>query len=173
MPKGQRRSSSRPGFLGHPVADLDRAAGGVTDRVMRRPESTLQRACACGGVASEHQPGHRENARAHERGHAPETGAEASAISAVVHDVIGSPGRPLEPDTRAVMQTSFGHDFGRVRVHTDARAAASAQAVGAIAYTIGRHVVLPGEAPSVAPSRILAHELAHVVQQEGGRASDA
>jgi hypothetical protein len=68
------------------------------------------------------------------------------------------------------METRFGHDFSQVRVHTDARAAESARAVNANAYTVGSNVVF-GEgryAPrSVAGRRLVAHELAHVVQQRG------
>ncbi len=66
-----------------------------------------------------------------------------------------------------------GHDFGRVRIHTDAQAAASARAVGALAYTVGEHIVF-GEGQyqqdSAAGRRLLAHELAHTVQQQGGTA---
>ena len=69
------------------------------------------------------------------------------------------------------MEARFGHDFTRVRVHTDARAANSARAVGAIAYTVGHNVVF-GQGryvPSTSPGdRLLAHELAHVVQQLEG-----
>lgn len=64
-----------------------------------------------------------------------------------------------------------GHDFGRVRIHTDAQAAASARAVGALAYTVGEHIVF-GEGQyqegSAAGRRLLAHELVHTVQQQGG-----
>jgi hypothetical protein len=69
------------------------------------------------------------------------------------------------------MEPRFGHDFSRVRVHTDARAAESAEAVHATAYTVGRDVVFgAGQyAPqSEAGRRLLAHELAHVVQQDSG-----
>jgi len=62
-------------------------------------------------------------------------------------------------------------DFDKVRVHTDARAAASANAVQALAYTVGHDIVFgPGQyAPRSAPGgRLLAHELAHVLQQEPG-----
>lgn len=91
----------------------------------------------------------------------------------VVHDVLRAPGRPLEPPVRAAMEAQLGHDFSRVRVHTDARAAESARAVGALAYTVGREVVFAegrfgsdgGEGRS-----LLAHELAHVVQQQGAAA---
>lgn len=68
------------------------------------------------------------------------------------------------------MEPRFGHDFSHVRVHTDAKAAESARAVGALAYTVGRDVVL-GEGQhsqeTFAGRRLLAHELAHVVQQNG------
>jgi hypothetical protein len=69
------------------------------------------------------------------------------------------------------MEPRFGHDFSNVRVHTDAKAAESARAVNALAYTVGRDVVFgPGYTPgNVGGNRLLAHELAHVVQQ-GGRA---
>lgn len=66
------------------------------------------------------------------------------------------------------MESRFGHDFSEVRVHTDARAAQSAADVEARAYTVGQHVVFgAGEyAPgSSAGRRLVAHELAHVVQQ--------
>ncbi|HEV7588181.1 MAG TPA: DUF4157 domain-containing protein [Longimicrobium sp.] len=80
-------------------------------------------------------------------------------------------GRPLEPAARADMEARLGHDFGDVRVHTEASAAALAEEVNACAFTVGDHVVFGADA--FAPSspdgrRLLAHELAHVVQQSGG-----
>ena len=66
------------------------------------------------------------------------------------------------------MESRFGHDFSQVRVHTDTRAAESARAVNARAYTVGRNVVFgsgqyaPGSGEG---QRLLAHELTHVVQQ--------
>ena len=68
------------------------------------------------------------------------------------------------------MEPRFGHDFSEVRVHSDARAAESARAVNALAYTVGPDVVFgAGEyAPgTIAGRRLLAHELTHVVQQAG------
>jgi hypothetical protein len=69
------------------------------------------------------------------------------------------------------MEARFGFDFSRVRIHTDGQAARSAEAVGALAYTVDEHVVFgPGHySPRTADGRrLIAHELAHVVQQEGG-----
>jgi hypothetical protein len=80
--------------------------------------------------------------------------------------VPGSPGRPLDPATRAFMEPRFGHDFSRVRVHADALAAESAAAMEAAAYTVGHDVVFgAGQyAPETSRGRsLLAHELAHVV----------
>ena len=89
-----------------------------------------------------------------------------------VHDVVGSGGgSPLPTDVRADMEGRLGHDFGDVRVHTDARAHDSARAVGAHAYTVGRDVVFQRDRydPSSDEGRTtLAHELTHVVQQRQG-----
>jgi hypothetical protein len=69
------------------------------------------------------------------------------------------------------MESRFGHDFSRVRVHKDARAADSARTVNAQAYTVGRDIVLGAReyAPGAYTGKsLLAHELTHVVQQRTG-----
>jgi hypothetical protein len=58
-----------------------------------------------------------------------------------VHEVLLSPGAPLDAAARAFMELRFGYDFSRVRVHTDAEASESAQEVDALAYTVGHHIV--------------------------------
>jgi Domain of unknown function (DUF4157) len=86
----------------------------------------------------------------------------------IVGEVLQSPGQPLEPATRTFMEPRFGYDFSRVQVHTDTRAAESARAVNARAYTVGRDIVFgSGQyAPETSRGRqLLAHELIHVVQQ--------
>lgn len=68
------------------------------------------------------------------------------------------------------MEARFRHDFANIRVHADSRAAESAKAVEAEAYTVGRDVVFGRGrfTPSTqAGRRLLAHELAHAVQQSG------
>jgi hypothetical protein len=88
-----------------------------------------------------------------------------------VLDVVSSGGAPLEPAVRTDMESRMGHDFGDVRVHTDAAANASAQSVGAHAYTVGNNMVFQRDAydPSSQSGRTtLAHELTHVVQQRSG-----
>lgn len=77
-------------------------------------------------------------------------------------------GQSLDPATRAFMESRFGHDFSGVRLHTDTPAAASAKAVRARAYTVGRDIVFAAGAYAPATAggrRLLAHELTHVVQQ--------
>ncbi|MBS0445348.1 MAG: DUF4157 domain-containing protein [Proteobacteria bacterium] len=92
------------------------------------------------------------------------------AAPAQVDAVVASGGQALDAATRAYFEPRFGHDFGRVRVHHDAAAAASARAVDAVAYTVGEHVVFDqGRYAPASPAgrRLLAHELTHVVQQGG------
>lgn len=87
----------------------------------------------------------------------------------VVHEVLASPGQSLDRVTRRFMEARFGHDFSRVHVHTDAKAAQSAAAVRADAYTVGSHIVFGREnyRPNTpGGSRLLAHELVHAIQQE-------
>lgn len=137
--------------------------------------SSLQRQCACGT----HTLGDRCDSckggagllqrKAVGRGGYPE-------VPPIVHDVLRSPGQPLDAATRAFFEPRFGQDFSLVRVHTDARAVASARAVNALAYTVERNVVFGSQqyAPGIERGRkLLAHELAHVAQQARAAPSGA
>jgi len=91
-----------------------------------------------------------------------------SVVPPIVHEVLRYPGQSLDAKTREFMERRFDHDFSGVRVHTNERAAESAKSVSALAYTVGSHVVFaPGQyqPTTAAGRRLLAHELAHVVQQ--------
>src|SRR5258705_4977263 len=97
-------------------------------------------------------------------------GIESSEAPSIVNEVLRSPGQPLDPATRAFMEPRFGHDFSHVRVQTDAKAAESARAVNALAYTVGNDVVF--DATQYGPEtktgrRLIAHELSHTLQQKG------
>ena len=88
-----------------------------------------------------------------------------------VQELVSDSGHALDDSARGFMEPRFGRNFGGVRVHTDAEAAESARQLRARAYTHGDHIVFgAGEyAPGTdAGRRLLAHELAHVVQQDGG-----
>lgn len=97
-------------------------------------------------------------------------GAIHDSAPSLVKDVLAAPGQPLDASMRGFMEVRFGHDFSGVRIHTDERAARSASSVDALAYTSGENIVFSGGAynpHSHAGKHLLAHELAHVVQQNG------
>jgi hypothetical protein len=111
-----------------------------------------------------------------------QTKAEGSAksaagdVPAIVHEVLRSPGQPLDPGPRAFLEPHFAHDFSRVRIHTDARAAEASHALRAHAFTQGEHIVFAGGRyrPGTADGlRLVGHELAHVVQQAAGRVASS
>jgi hypothetical protein len=100
--------------------------------------------------------------------------AAPAHVPPIVHEALGSPGRPLDAAARADMEPRFGHDFSKVRIHADDRAAQSARAVNALAYTVGRDVVFDAGrfSPGTRAGRqLLAHELTHVMQQQRARPS--
>jgi Domain of unknown function (DUF4157) len=91
-------------------------------------------------------------------------GGYASKVEAAV----ASGGAPIPADIRAYLEPRFGHDFSHVRVHDNAVAAAAARSINSRAFTLGANIAFAqGEyAPRTAQGRrLLAHELAHVIQQ--------
>ena len=97
-----------------------------------------------------------------------QSNGQMGAVPASVDRALASPGRPLEPALRRDMEQRFGHDFSRVRVHSDMASEISARQLNAHAYTSGYDIVfsLGRFAPAtLAGRRLLAHELTHVIQQ--------
>jgi hypothetical protein len=98
-----------------------------------------------------------------------EPSADSRPAPAIAREVVRSPGQELDKATQSTMADAFGgRDFSQVRVHTDARAAESADAVHARAYTVGQHIAFgAGQyAPHTpAGSRLLGHELTHTIQK--------
>jgi hypothetical protein len=135
----------------------------------RPPSRLLQRKCACGASA-----GITESCKECQRSSLLQrrAGARSELTNAppIVHEVLRSPGQPLDPATRAFMEPRLGRDFSRVRVHADRSAANAASAVQAVAYTVGNNLVFGRDqyAPHTqAGRRLIAHELTHAVQQTG------
>ena len=130
----------------------------------------LQRQCACGSSSS--KVGECEECKKKKTLRRRAAGSAGPAVApSIVHEVLRSPGQPLDAATRAFFEPRFGHDFGKVRIHTDAQAAESARSVNALAYTVGRNMVFEsGKYQPETPQGIslLAHELTHVVQQGEG-----
>ncbi len=155
--------------INQPGDEYEQEADRIAEHVMRMSEPQLQRACTCGGACPKCQT--EPSAQEHEhlqtkRVQASDAGQ--SAAPPIVHEVLRSPGQPLDPATRAFMEPRFGHDFSKIRVHADNQAAESVKAVQALAYTVGQDVVF-GAGQYVPHNevgrRLLAHELAHTLQQ--------
>lgn len=140
-----------------------------TDSSLPPRGGILQRKCACGrtpGSASECEEYGEKQLQRKARNSELETSNESS-VPPIVHEVLRSPGHPLDAEARAFMEPRFRHDFSNVRVHTDAKAAKSALTVNAYAYTVGRDIVFGSgqfRLGTEESRRLLAHELAHVVQ---------
>jgi len=130
------------------------------------PFGTLQRKCACGGSGSsggDCEGCQKKKLQRSGAGRGPDTAPP------IVHDVLRSPGKPLDAQTRAYFEPRFGHDFSKVRLHTDSEAAESARSVNALAYTVGPQIVFGAglyQPAAASGQRLLAHELTHVVQQK-------
>ena len=142
--------------INEPGDEYEQEADRVAEQVMRMAESasesdtsTISRSALVQRIVGAHTAG-------------------PAAAPAIVQDVLSSPGEPLDAGTRAFFEPRFGHDFSRVRVHSDRHAAESARAVNALAYTVGPDVSFGAGQYRVNTTegrRLLAHELTHVVQQ--------
>jgi len=103
--------------------------------------------------------------------------SRAKKAAPPVREALQSSGRPLDPSAREFFEPRFGHDFSRVRVHDGAEAGASAAGLNARAYAAGEDIVVGSTQPGLSTPQgmgLLAHELAHVVQQRnGGEAAEA
>jgi hypothetical protein len=152
--------------------EYEQEADHIAEQVMRMPDPQLQRACVCGGACPRcqtHQADREPDRLRTKRVHAGNTGLMAAAPS--FHEVLAAPGQPLDSGIRGFMEPRFGHDFSRVRVHTDTHAAQINNALSARAFTYGSDVYFNrGEysTQSTEGKRLLAHELTHVIQQAGG-----
>jgi len=154
----------------------EREADKVANQVMSLSEKSLKWKSTLGRDRLSCRDGNDELLRTKPMTHPqPESIKGCKEATHIVQDVLRSSGRPLDSSTRQFMETRYGHDFSEVRVHTNRQAALSAQAVSARAYTVGQNIVFGWGQYN--PSRreglhLLAHELAHVIQQSGNHTSD-
>ena len=134
----------------------------------------LQRKCGCDGKTvtdGSCEECRKKKLQRKTKNSEPGTQSELS-VPPIVHEVLRSTGQPLDSETRALMEPRFGHDFSNVRVHADSKAAESARAVNAHAFTVGNAMVFADGhfSPATTKGRkLLAHELTHVVQQSGSQ----
>ncbi len=131
----------------------------------------VQRQCSCGGTCSKCKGEVRDEDQGElQRKPVASTNVRETNAPPIVHQVLRSPGQALDSATRAFMEPRFGYDFSGVRVHTDRRAAESAESIHALAYTAGQDIVFSHNtyAPFTHQGReLLGHELAHTIQQRG------
>jgi Domain of unknown function (DUF4157) len=154
--------------IGEPGDVYEQEADRIADEVMRMPEPTIQRQ-----MEPEEDVEEMVQTKAISNSITPLQRSatapnQASEVPEIVNDVLRSPGQPLDPAIRNFMEPRFGNDFSHVRIHTDTKAAASAQSVHAAAYTVRNHIVF-GEGQHNPKNnlgkQLLAHELTHVLQQ--------
>ncbi len=146
--------------ISEPGDEYEQEADRVAAQVMRMPDTGVD-----GLRRDAASPLVRRQAKSHSLG--------VTDAPPIVFDVLSSSGQPLDQATRTFFEPRFGHDFSQVRVHTDARAVESAERLNALAYTVGPHIAFGSDQLAAGTSEgrfLLAHELAHVVQQEGSTA---
>src|SRR5205085_4420492 len=146
--------------ISQPGDALEREADHVAEQVVRAPDAPTAAEVATVSNADPKSLRTKQNAEQIPSGHAGRPVAVGSTASG---------DQPLSPSVKAFFEPRFRHDFGAVRIHTDGRAAESACAVNALAYTSGHNIVFgAGQfAPGTrAGDRLLAHELTHVTQQQ-------
>src|SRR5262249_3948444 len=141
-------------------------ADGVASQVISAPSvPAVRHACtACAAGAPCQRCAERTAQRNPTSSHAPEGSSGVLSQHVSPRDA----GEPLPAPTRAFFEPRFGWDFGPVRIHVGQRAAESAQAIGARAFTLGSDIVFgSGQYAPDSPEgrKLLAHELTHVVQQ--------
>jgi hypothetical protein len=174
----------------HPATQINHEPSDTPANIQTQPSTAsghgalVQRKCSCGWTcdACEAQQSDEIAGKVQRKPAAPQISRVVSSpVTAgmeappVVHEVLRSPGQPLDTATRAFFEPRFGHDFSRVRVHSGGRAAESAKAIKARAYTMGNHIVFQtGEFSSSQNEgkALIAHELAHVVQQEANASTE-
>jgi len=131
------------------------------------PGNSIQRGCT--GCQQKLEDSNRLQAKV-SPGHTP---AITPNVASGIQSMKGG-GRPLTESTRSYFEPRFGHDFSQVRIHVDSRAAGVASSIGARAFTLGQDVAF-GEGQYQPDSkegrRLIAHELAHTIQQAKGSAA--
>lgn len=152
----------------------EKKAGSVVDQILRSHGGAGSAPCSC-AAGEEMCDECQQKQVAVSRKTVGASGTPALASHGVLDTTLGSAWHPLDAPTRACFEPRFGRDFSGVRVHTDASAASSARSIQALAYAAGEHLVF--DAGQFAPgtesgARLLAHELAHVVQQDKAGSAD-
>lgn len=151
-PPCQAKSANLP--VSHPTDAAEIEADEIADKVMRKEMI---------------EPAESSQFKEGEKLHRKKNGGSNSSAPRIVQDVLSSGGKPLEANAREFMESRFNRDFGNVKIHDNDLAAKSASSINALAYTAGSDIVFNSgqyDPNSESGKRLLAHELAHVAQQE-------
>lgn len=173
-------------IIGQPDDQYEQEADRVADEVMRMPEPKLQRqseleeeeetlqtkplADQITSLVQRQEQTPEEEEELQNKSKSGEAPTVTPSLESRINSLKGG-GQPLQKSTRAFFEPRFGVNLNSVRVHTDVIATESARALNAWAYTIGQNIVFakgqysPG---TINGKRLLAHELTHVAQQNGG-----
>jgi hypothetical protein len=167
-----RSGALRPKLAASQPSDVhEQEADRIADHVMRMDDPAAHRDCAaCYSGATPCPSCQKKTALVQRKA---DHGNQSRHTSERAQTLLGGlgEGRPLDCATREFFESRFNADFGDVRVHTDKQAADSARSIDALAYALGRDIVFaPGQyAPGTTQGRrFIAHELAHVLQQNDG-----
>lgn len=160
-PEDAARYLSVPGLKTPVLQRAQRAYGNRASQQFVMRARGLQRQCACGGTCPKCQEEEqRRTVQRKSTGSGPEVG-----------DIPTGGGQPLDVSARRSLEDHFQSDLSDVQVHTDSEAAKSAARMDALAYAAGRDLYFAAGMYSPASrdgQRLLAHEVAHVVQQSSG-----
>lgn len=150
-----------------PVDDpYEREADAVADKVMRMSDVDVMQQKYSPGIIQRKCAACEEEEKVQMKGEPMASGGITAP--SIVNDVINSGGQPLDTRTKSFMESRFGYDFSDVQIHNDSLAHQSSKEINALGYTNGNHIVFGSgqyQPNSNSGKQLLAHELAHVVQQ--------
>ena len=161
--------------ISHPEDDYEKESGTVADTVMRMTEPLAEDKPISFSAGLKGKP---LASRISPLIHTSTGGAsmEASSLSGLESRLNTSKnnGSPLPQEARSFMENRFGTDFGHVKIHTDTGAVQMNKELNAQAFTHGNHIYFNSgmfDTASFSGKHLLAHELTHVVQQNGNHFS--
>lgn len=183
LPMNSRKSSKSEDTFFKPVIQAKLKVGGSNDKYEREADAVTDKVVsdkkAPGVQRKEEQPlniqkkcTNCEEEKKVQKKETVDTGEQKREAPALVNEVLQSPGKKLDTEVRRFMEPRFGYSFENVKVHTDYKAAKSANAIQAKAYTSGNNIVFaagkynPG---TTGGKKLIAHELTHVLQQSSNR----
>lgn len=179
----QRKSKKEESFF-KPVIQAKLKMGGSNDRYEREADAVADKVVtdrkAPGIQRKEAEPLNiqkkcancEEEKKVQKKEQAGSGDAPKNEAPAIVGEVLQSSGKKLDKDVRRYMEPRFGYSFENVKIHTDSKAAKSAEAIQAKAYTSGNNIVFATgkyNPHSQSGKRLIAHELTHVLQQSSSR----